>query len=422
MRKINKLLIVIILSILCLNTEGQFYNGLQMSFGKSKVQYYNFYWQFYRFPDFDCYFNEYGRDLAQFTAEYAAKKLEQIEDFFDYTLEKRMIFVIYNKNNEFRQSNIGLVTFDEDSYNTGGFSRIIKNKVMLYYEGDHKSYENQITQSITEVIINEMLYNADFKDRVASSSVIYMPEWYIKGLVRYVSFGWNYDVENRVRDGMKSGRYKKLGYLEGDEAVYGGQSFWRFIGKKYGDALIPNIVYLTKVYKNVDEGFLYVLGVKLKELEKEWREFYKQEYSLSNNLPDDESVIKRSKKEQSYQQVKVSPDGKYLAYVTNDWGRKRIWLYDQTTGKMRIIFRAEPKYEHKVDNTYPVLAWHPSGRILTYLNEEKAGMVIYFYRIDEKKTEKRNFLYFDKVLDFSYSPEGSRIVLSAVKNGITDIY
>jgi hypothetical protein len=31
-------------------------------------------------------------------------------------------------------------------------------------------------------------------------------------------------------------------------------------------------------------------------------------------------------------------------------------------------------------------------------------------------------MYFDKVLDFSYSPEGSRLVMSAVKDGITDIY
>jgi hypothetical protein len=67
------------------------------------------------------------------------RNLAEIEDFFDYTLEKRMIFIIYNKNAEYKQSNIGLVTFDEDSYNTGGFNRIIKNKVMLYYEGDHET-------------------------------------------------------------------------------------------------------------------------------------------------------------------------------------------------------------------------------------------------------------------------------------------
>jgi len=420
---IYRLLFTITAGILFLDVSGQFYNGHQMTFGKNRVQYYNYYWSYYRFDNFDCYFNEYGRDLAQFTADYALKKLDEIEDYFDYNLEKRMIFVIYNKNNEYRQSNIGLVTFDEETYNTGGFSRIIKNKVMLYYEGDHIAYQKQITASITEVIIREMLYNADLKDRITSSSVIQMPDWYIKGLINYVSFGWDYEVENRVKDGIKSGKYKNINHLEADDAIYAGQSFWRFVGKKYGDAIIPNIIYLTKVYKNIDDGFLYVLGLKVQDLLKEWKDYYNEEFADDKDLPANiDNILRSSRKEQIYQQVKISPDKKYIAYVTNDWGRKKIMLYDQTTDKTKAIFKAEPKYEHKTDNTYPVIAWHPSSRILTYINEEKAGMVIYFFRTDEKKTEERNFLYFDKVLDFSYSPEGSRIVVSAVKDGITDIY
>jgi len=406
-----------------INAGGQFYNGHQMTFGKNKVQYYDYYWSYYRFDDFDCYFNEYGRDLAQFTADYAMEKLNEIEDYFDYTLEKRLIFIIHNKNAEYKQSNIGLLTFDEETYNTGGFSRIIKNKVSLYFEGDHVAYKKQIAASITEVIINEMLYDADFKDRIASSSLIYMPDWYLKGLINYVSFGWDFETENRVKDGIRSGKYKNISHLEYNDAIYAGQSFWRFIGKEYGDALIPNIIYLTKIYKNIDDGFLYVTGQKLKDLLKEWRAFYNEEYSGDKNLPgDDGNVISRSKKELLYQQVKVSPDGKYIAYVINDWGRKKIWLYDQSTGKQHVIFKAEPKFEQKTDNTYPVIAWHPSGRIFTYINEEKAALVIYFYRIEEKNSEKRNLLYFDKILDLSYSPEGSRLVVSAVKDGITDIY
>lgn len=423
MRKLYRFIIAALTCMVYLNANGQFYNGHQMTFGKNRVQHYDYYWSYYRFDNFDCYFNEYGRDLAQFTAQYASKRLEEIEDYFDYTLEKRLIFVIYNKNNEYRQSNIGLLTFDEDTYNTGGFSRIIKNKVMLYYENDHVEYQKQISAAITEVIINEMLYNADFKDRISSSSLIYMPDWYLKGLINYVAWGWDYDVENRVKDGIKTGKYKNINHLEFDDAIYAGQSFWRFIEREYGKNLISNIIYLTKVYKNIDDGFLYVLGVKLKNLLKEWKEYYEKEYSSDQDQPvDDRSMLKKSRPEQIFQQVKLSPDRKSIAYVTNDWGRKKIWLYDQETGKTKVIFRAEPKYEHKTDNTYPVLAWHPGGRILTFLNEEKAGMAIYFYRTDERKTTKRNFLYFDKVLDFSYSPEGSRVVLSAVKDGITDIY
>jgi WD40 repeat protein len=420
---IRKLTITFLTCILYLSASGQFYNGLQMSFGKNKVQYFDYYWSFYRFDDFDCYFNEYGKDLAQFTADYATKKLEEIQDYFDYTLDKRMIFIIYNKNAEFRQSNIGLVTFEEESYNTGGFNRIINNKVMLYYEGDHVAYEKQISEAITKTVINEMLYNADLKDRVSSASMIYLPDWYLKGLTNYVAYGWDYDVENVVKDGIMSGRYKNINHLEYDDATYAGQSFWRFIAKKYGDALIPNIIYLTKIYKNVKDGFLYVMGKDLKELLKEWKQFYIDEYGQEAGQPDNNgNVIRKSKKDQIYQQVKVSPDGKYIAFIINDWGRKKIGIYNQETGKTKFIFRAEPKFEQVSDKTYPVLAWHPTSRILTYITDEKSQLVIYFYRVQEKTTEKRNLLYFDKVLDFSYSPDGTRVAMSAVKDGVTDLY
>lgn len=423
MRRTWRLIIIILASTYCLDTAGQFYNGHQMNFGKNRVQHYDYYWQFYRFDDFDCYFNEFGRELAQYTADFATKKLAEIEDFFDYSLEKRLIFIIYNKNAEYKQSNIGLTTADEDSYNTGGYSRIIENKVMLYYEGDHEDYQKQIASSITEVIVNEMLYNADVKDRIASSSVINLPDWYIKGLINYVSYGWDFEVENRVKDGFNSKKYKNISNLENEDAIYAGLSFWRFLGRQYGDALVPNIIYLTKVYKSIDDGFLYVIGKKLKDLLKEWKEFYLNEYSDDHNLPgNDNNTIRRSKKEQIYQTVSVSPDGKYIAYVTNDWGRKRVWLYDQNTEKLRKVFRAEPRFEHIIDETYPVIGWHPSSKILTIINEQKAAMAMYFYRIDDKTTETRNLLYFDKILDFSYSPEGSRLIFSAVKDGITDLY
>lgn len=420
---VRRILVIIAASLCLQNAAGQFYNGLQMTFGKNRVQYFDYYWSFYRFDDIDCYFNENGRELAQYTADYAIKKLAEIEEYFDYTLEKRLIFIINNKQAEYQQSNIGLVTFSDDDYNLGGYSRLIKNKVMLFYEGDHVAYQKQIASSIVEAIVNEMIANADIKDRVASSTTFYMPDWYIKGLVNYVAYGWDYNAENIVKDGFKRGKFRKISHLEYDDAAYAGQSFWRFLARQYGDALIPNIIYLTKIYKNINDGFLYVIGQDLKDLFKEWNDYYMKEFSEDGDVPvNDGNNLKKSKKEQVFQQVKVSPDRRYVAYVTNDWGRKRIWLYDQQTSKTRIIFRAEPKYEHRTDKTYPVLTWHPNSRILTYINEEKALLRLYFYRVNEKTTENRLLLYFDKVLDFAYSQEGTRMVLSGVKDGNTDIY
>lgn len=413
---------LIVVSLFTLNVNGQFYDGLQMDFGKNRVQYYDYYWMYYRFDDFDCYFKEEGRQLAQYTADYATKKLEEIEDFFDYSLEKRMIFIIYNNNAQYKQSNIGLSSSMENSYNTGGFSRIIDNKVSLYYEEDHIKYQRQIAESITEVIVKEMLYDAETRNNISGSSRIDTPDWFMKGLMNYVAFGWDFELENRVKDGILSGKYKKINHLEYNDAIYAGQSFWRFIGKEYGDAIIPNIIYITKVYKKVNKGFLYVIGKDLDELLDEWYEYYKKEYESDNEQSYADNTLRKAKKEQIYQQVSVSPDGRYTAYITNDWGRRRIWLYDETTGKQRVIFKKEPKLEQVIDQTYPVMAWHPSGTILSFINEEKASLKMYFYNIEEKSLEERNMLYFDKVLSYDYSPEGTRIVISAVKDGVTDIY
>ncbi|HZM12891.1 MAG TPA: hypothetical protein VFB86_01815, partial [Bacteroidales bacterium] len=180
----RKKLFILALAILCLlqvtPASGQFYNGMQMTFGKNRVQYKDFYWTYFRFDDIDCYYNEFGREVAEYACTVAEQKLNEIQDYFDYTLDKRPILIIYNKKNDFRQSNVGLISTEED-YNVGGYSRVIKNKVMLWFNGDHEEFSKLIASAIAEVVVYEMLYNAEMRDKVTSSSEIQVPAWYIKG-------------------------------------------------------------------------------------------------------------------------------------------------------------------------------------------------------------------------------------------------
>ena len=71
---------------------GQFYYGTQMTFGKNRVQYNDFYWYFYRYDNFDTYFNQEGKALANYTADFLSEEINRIESFFDYNLENRLIF------------------------------------------------------------------------------------------------------------------------------------------------------------------------------------------------------------------------------------------------------------------------------------------------------------------------------------------
>jgi Tol biopolymer transport system component len=414
---------LLILLLLHIDSFAQFYNGHQMTFGKNRVQYNDFYWNYLRFERFDTYFNEYGKPLAEYTAEYAERELARIENLFDYNLDKRIIFIIYNKLSDFRQSNIGLVTGKTEN-NIGGVTQIDRNKVFVFFEGDYRKFEEQISAAISKVLINEMIYGLGFRQNVTSSTLINLPEWYIDGLIAYISKGWDFETENRVKDGILSKKYKKFNRLSGEDAKYAGHSFWRYIAEVYGETVIPSILYLTKINKNANIGFLYVLGANLKDLASDWMDYYTGIYSSQNTdqIPSQGQLKKKPHKKRVYQQIKVNPNGKYIAYVTNQMGQYKIWLYNIETGKRKKILRREYKLEQITDYSYPVLAWHPSGRILTFIIEEKGGLKLYYFTFGEKKLQQRNLLYFEKVLDFSFSEDGSLMAISAIKNGQTDIY
>ncbi len=402
---------------------GQFYNGHQMTFGKNRVQYNDFYWSYYRFERFDVYFNQDGNELAQYAESVITPELDRIEGLFDYIIEKRIIFIVYNKLTDFRQGNIGLIT-GIDEYNTGGVTRIIDNKVFLYFDGDHDSFDKQVRAAIAEVVVNEMIYGSALRANMTTSATINIPEWFHKGLMAYVAEPWSVTMDDRIKDGITSKRYDQFTRLTGEDAVWAGHSFWRFIEKVYGPAVIPNIVYITRVNKSVKSGFLSVLGSNLKGLSKEWRNFYTEMYAKEdgNPYPDTPPMQKRPKKNRVYEKLKVSPNGRYLAYVTNDMGQYRIWLRDLETGKQKRIFRREQKLEQIQDYTYPVLTWHPSGDILLFIYEEKGGLKMTFYNVSDNERTTRNLLYFEKILDADLSPDGGKLVMSAYRFGRSDIF
>jgi hypothetical protein len=395
-----------------------------MTFGKNRVQYNNFFFQYFRFKRYDIYFSENGKDLALYTNKVAQKELAKTEAFFDYTLDKRLIFLVYNKLTDFRQSNIGLIS-GNDEYNTGGVTKIVNNKVFLYYEGDHKNFDKQIRSAITEVLLNEMLYGTDLKENMTNSTLINLPEWYRAGLISYASEKWNIEIDNKVRDGIVNKRFKKFNRLEGEDAIIAGHYFWKFIADTYGENVLPNIVYLTRINKNVNSGFLYVIGFNLKELSEQWLDYYNAKYSTpgANTVnPTEVKLLKHPRKTRVYSQIKINPASKYIAYTTNEFGQYKVWIYNIATGKSRRIFKREHKLDQIPDRSFPVLSWNPSGRILAFFTEEKGGIKLYYYNLATRELESRNFLYFEKVLDFSFSEDGLKFVFSGVQNGHTDIY
>jgi Tol biopolymer transport system component len=424
MRSIVRIGLLLFLMLSSAGLSAQFYNGMQMNFGKNRLQYNNRYWKYYRFDRFDVYSYENGTDLSLYVAEFVEKELALIERFFDYDIERRMIFLTYNKLSDFRQSNIGLVS-EAEEYNIGGTTKIIQNKVFLYFDGDHMNFERQIRAAIAEVLVSEMMFGKGLKDNLTSSTMINLPEWYLQGLISFVSNPWDYELENRVKDGIVSGKYRKFVNLQDDDARYAGHSFWKYVADLYGVSIIPQILYITKINKNAESGFQYVLGSKLKELSIDWSAYYLGMYAATEEnagLPDQGKILEKSNKRRVYQNIKISPDGRMVAYVTNQKGQYKIWIHDEATDKQNRIYKRGERLDQIHDYSFPELAWHPSSQILGFVTEEKGELKFHIYNLETKEITTRNLLYFEKVLDLSFSPDARKLAISAVADGQTDIW
>ncbi|MEI6194672.1 MAG: hypothetical protein WCS42_10110, partial [Verrucomicrobiota bacterium] len=414
--------ITLIVGLMSFSASAQFYNGSQLTFGKNRVQYSDFLWTYFRFNNFDVYYYLNGKELAQHVADYSEKYIPEIEKKLETTLDRKTQFIVYNTYSDLKQSNIGLM--NQAQYNTGGITHIIGTKVFLYFDGDLNHFDRQIRGGITRLLIENIIYGGSIGSQVKNSTLITLPAWYIDGLVSYYSRNWDTDLDNKVKDGILNGKYKHFNHLSDEDAVLAGHSLWRFIAEKYGEENIANIAYMTRVNRSVENGFLFVIGVSFKKVIEEWYEWYKDIYSSENTAysPYNPKSPVKLKRDKVYDNLHISPDGSQMLYSTNDKGLYKVYLLDQSTGKQKRIFRKGYRTDEKVDYSYPLLAWHPTGNVVAMILERKGLLFLYFYDKETKEWQNQNIFGFQKILDFSYSPDGRSFVMSAVQHGQSDIY
>jgi len=408
------------------SAQAQFYNGSQMEFGKNRVQYEVIDWQLYRFDRFDVYFYLGGNELAEYTMRSSDRIMRDLEKTLDFTLDKRIEVVIYNKLSDLKQSNIGLVT--DQQYNIGGVTHIVGTKLMIYFDGDYVEFEKQLRAGLVRVMVDQMMYGGNLRNVIRNSTLLNIPAWFTEGLVSYLSRDWDNEINNRVKDGILSGRWKQFNRLEGADARDAGHAIWKYVIETYGQSVLSNILYMTRVSRNADNGFLFVIGVSLKNLAAEWFNFYDAMYYRADgklSLPEGKPINKVRKKPRPLiliDEPRLSRNGEFLSYVRNDLGRIRVRLRAIDKKKERNIYRQGFRTHTKMDESYPITAWHPSSELISIITEKKGKIWLVLYNTRTKKSEKRELFNFEKILSVDYSDDGREFVFTAVQKGRSDVY
>jgi hypothetical protein len=397
-----------------------------VSFGKNRVQYHHQFetWMLYETENFITYWYGDARNVAQSALQSAELDFSQIQQLLEHQPTERIEMLVFSDLTDLKQSNVGE---DEVFKLRSGETKVIGNKVFVYFDGNHNHLRAQIREGAAGVLLNSMLFGSNLQEIVQNAVLLNLPGWYTEGLTAYCGEEWNTQLDDEFRETMHTGRYTSFDKLAKDHPRLAGHAFWYYISLHFGRGTISNLLYLTRINRSIDAGFLYVLGGGYKRTTDALLEYFNKRYqdeALRTKAPETNGHITvKNKKHLPLYQIKVSPDGKRVAWVSNDIGKWRVWVEDRTTGKRTMVQKGGIRNAlQATDYNYPQLAWNPDNQRLAILYERRD--VVHLLQINLKDNQKETSDLapdYQRVfsMDFINSID---LVFSAAIKGYSDLF
>jgi hypothetical protein len=398
-----------------------------VEFGKNRVQYKKFKWRFYQTPNFNTYFSQNGLNIAKFVAQVAEKELPTIEQFVEYGLQRRANIIVYNHFDDLKQSNIGL---DKEWQDLTGTTKLVNNKVVIFFNGDHADLRRQIREGIAKILLQNVLFGDDLGEFATNQALLDLPEWLTQGYVSYIGQNWSTKLDDDLKSAIGTGDYKNFYQFAFRKPELAGHAFWYFMEEKYKKENVTYFLYLARVYKSLNTASIRIAKKKYKELLKEFMQYnydkYNKDIRQRRNVPRGRlTVSEEVSKTRDYFKFQANPNprsndyavveyrnGKYCVKLSQNWITEKILLKYGVRSKIA-----------EINPNYPHLAWDGKGTRLAvvYWKEGKIRLFVY--------DAARGFKYvnqempmFEQVQDVKYMLDNNTLLLSAVKNGQTDIY
>ncbi len=398
-----------------------------VEFGKNRVQYKKFKWQYYQTNNFNTYFYENGKTIANFVAQVAEAELPQIEQFVEYGLQRRANIVIYNNFNELEQSNIGL---NMDWQTTGGTTKLVNNKIIVYFNGDHSDLRKQVRQGIARTLVDNLLFGDDLGEVAANQALLDLPKWLVDGYVEYVGEKWSPALDDQLKSALLSGEFRNFYQLAFKYPNLAGHAFWYFIADRYKEENVTYFLYLARVYRNLNSASQRIAKKKFKDLLAEFMSTTEEKYYADikgrRNFPKGTiSIVEEKKLNKDFIRFTANPIPRSQTYAVVEYikGKYYVVLYENLTERKVLLKNGIRSNENEVNPNYPLLAWDGKGTRLACIYWDKGKVNLFVYDVIARyKPIKQEITHFEQITDMKFMLDANTLLLSAVKNGQSDIF
>ena len=398
-------------------------------FGRNKVQYDSFQFRSFKTQHFEFYYYPEEKEAVTDAARMGERWYRRHARTFLREFYDRKPIIFYANDADFQQTNVigGFI-----GQGIGGVTESRKERVVMPLTGIYSETDHVLGHEL----VHSFQYDIGLmRDDSSRFSMQQLPLWLMEGMAEYLSVGredantamWMRDAALRddlptIEDLSKSNKYSPYRY---------GQAYLAYIGGKYGDAAVANLFKLGG-RTGLDSAFVYTIGIRADSLSTEWAGAIREAYlplMEARVHPDSAGrpvVTKAQTDVNLHLSPAISPDGQYVAYLSNqDVFNINLFIADANTGKAIRKLRATNSNPH-FDNIRFINSagsWSPDGKKFAFVTFAQGDNELSIWDLDSGSVEHR--VRVAGVSAFSnpaWSPNGREIAFSGVDGGISDLY
>lgn len=397
----------------------------QVQFGKNRVQYHDDFeeWSQYESDNFITYWYGKSRNIGRMAAQIAELEYKNIQGILEHQINAKVEIIVYADLTDLKQSNIGS---EQVFLNKIEQTKVIGNKIFVFFDGNHQHLYQNIREGIATVYLEAMLFGSTLQEVVQNAIALNLPEWFKQGLVAYVAKSWDADLDDRLRDVILSENFNGFEDFALENPQLAGQSLWYYIDANYGQSTLSNLLYLTRINRSEEDGFRAVLGSSYPFVLKKWENYFKARYQndqKGRQIFAQKEISIKNKRNLPITQVKISPSGQQIAYVLNEIGKYKVYIYNISSGEQTVVLKGGFRNAFQAtDYAYPLLAWNPNAQELAVVFEKRDVIKYFTYNLLTKKKLLENIApVYHRIYSIDFV-NPFMMVISASTDGYSDIF
>lgn len=404
-------------------------------FGQNKVQYRTFDFRVLRTPHFDLYYYPEEEAATRDASRMAERWYSRLSRVLDHEFEARQPVILYANHPEFQQT----ATLQGDiSEGTGGVTEVFKQRVILPFAGPYTETDHVLGHEL----VHAFQYDITGLGRAgggleAAAARFNAPLWFTEGMAEYLSIGpVDPNTSMWLRDAALTNTLPNEAQLAYDNRFFPyrwGQALWAYVGGRWGDAAIGQI--LKQVGQGVpyQDAFERILNSDLDQIIKDWHDSIRRTYLplLTVQREARESatplVVSREKVGGYNVGPAVSPDGSQFAFLsTRSELDIELYLADARTGNViRRLVRGTATDPHYGSLRFinSSGSWSPDSRRFAFSALRKAHDVVVLLDVASAHVIREYSIPgVGEISTPTFSADGNTVVVSGIKGGISDLY